>query len=218
MQPSHSHLIASVLAMALLTPGAAWAQAVSLAGILGSKALLVVDGSAPRGVAAGETHQGVKVISVGRDEAVIETKGARSTVRLGEAPVSIGARTGSGNKVVLMSDSRGHFVNQGLINGKVMQFMVDTGATTVAIGQSDAQRLGLKYEQRGQPVMMNTANGTAQGWRMRLESVRVGDVELRSVDAIVTAEAMPYVLLGNSFLREFHMNRSGDEMVLQRRR
>ena len=105
MQPSHSHLIASVLAMALLTPGAAWAQAVSLAGILGSKALLVVDGSPPRGVAAGETHQGVKVVSVGRDEAMIEIKGARSTVRLGEAPVSIGARTGTGRKVVLMSDS-----------------------------------------------------------------------------------------------------------------
>ena len=59
MRPHCPPLVASVLAMALLAPGAAWAQAVSLAGILGSKALLVVDGSPPRGVAAGETHQGV---------------------------------------------------------------------------------------------------------------------------------------------------------------
>ena len=217
MRPHCPPLVASVLAMALLTPGAAWAQAVSLAGILGSKALLVVDGSAPRGVAAGETHQGVKVISVGRDEAVIETKGARSTVRLGEAPVSIGARTGTGRKVVLMSDSRGHFVNQGLINGKVMQFMVDTGATTVAIGRPDADRMGLDYK-KGQAVQMNTANGVAQGWRMRLDSVRIGEVEVKSVDAIVTPQAMPYVLLGNSFLGEFQMTRTNDQMVLEKRR
>ena len=216
MQAHRPHLTASLLALALWAPGAAWSQAVSLAGILGGKALLVVNGSAPRGVAAGETHQGVKVVSVGRDEAVIETQGARSTVRLGEAPVSVGARTGSGSKVVLRSDGRGHFVNQGLINGKVMQFMVDTGATTVAIGRPDADRMGLDYK-NGQSVQMSTANGTAQGWRMRLDSVRIGDVEVKSVDAIVTPQAMPYVLLGNSFLGEFQMTRTNDQMVLEKR-
>lgn len=194
----------------------AYAQSVALAGILGGKALLVVDGSAPRSVAPGGSHMGVRVVSVGRDGVVLEVAGAQRAIQLGESPVSIGG-SAAGQRIVLKADARGHFINSGFINGRVMQYMVDTGATTVAIGRPDAQRMGLKFEQ-GQPVMMNTANGTAQGWRMRLESVRVGDVELRSVDAIVTAEAMPYVLLGNSFLREFHMNRSGDEMVLQRRR
>lgn len=209
-------LLAALLAAALWAPGLAAAQAVSLAGVLGSKALLVVDGSAPRGVAAGESHQGVKVVSVGRDEAVIEIKGARSTVRLGEAPVSVGARGGSGRKIILMSDSRGHFVNQGLINGRVMQFMVDTGATTVAIGKPDADRMGLDY-QNGQPVRMNTANGVAHGWRIRLNSVRIGDVEVLNVDAIVTPQAMPYVLLGNSYLGAFQMTRNNDQMVLEKR-
>ncbi|MDY0105788.1 MAG: retropepsin-like aspartic protease [Giesbergeria sp.] len=209
-------LLAPLLAAVLLAPGLAGAQAVSLAGVLGSKALLVVDGSAPRGVAAGESHQGVKVLSVGRDEAVIEIKGARSTVRLGEAPVSVGARGGSGRKIVLMSDSRGHFVNQGLINGRVMQFMVDTGATTVAIGKPDADRMGLDYK-NGQPVRMNTANGVAQGWRIQLHSVRIGDVEVLNVDAIVTPQSMPYVLLGNSYLGAFQMTRNNDQMVLEKR-
>lgn len=206
--------LSAVLALAASMP--AHAQNVALAGILGGKALLVVDGSAPRGVAPGESHMGVRVVSVGRDGVVLEVAGAQRAIQLGESPVSIGG-SAAGQRIVLKADARGHFINSGFINGRVMQYMVDTGATTVAIGRPDAQRMGLKFEQ-GQPVMMNTANGTAQGWRMRLESVRVGDVELRSVDAIVTAEAMPYVLLGNSFLREFHMNRSGDEMVLQRRR
>lgn len=214
--PRRATLPSALMAAALLAPGLAWSQAVSLAGVLGSKALLVVDGSAPRGVAAGETHQGVKVVSVGRDEAVIEIKGTRSTVRLGEAPVSVGARAGSGRKIILMSDSRGHFVNQGLINGRMMQFMVDTGATTVAIGKPDADRMGLEY-QTGQPVRMNTANGVAQGWRIRLNSVRIGEVEVFDVDAIVTPQAMPYVLLGNSFLASFQMTRNNDQMVLEKR-
>jgi len=209
-------LLAGLLASAWLAPGSAWSQAVSLAGILGSKALLVVDGTPPRGVAAGETHQGVKVISVGREEAVIEIAGARSTVRLGEAPVSVGARTGSGRKIVLMSDSRGHFVNQGLINGRVMQFMVDTGATTVAIGRPDADRMGIDYR-KGRPVQLNTANGVAQGWYLKLDSVRVGDVEVFGVDAIVTPQPMPYVLLGNSFLNRFQMQRQNDQLVLEKR-
>ena len=213
------HRLTLRLAVALLAVSGlpvAHAQSVALAGILGGKALLVVDGSAPRSVAPGGSHMGVRVVSVGRDGVVLEVAGAQRAIQLGESPVSIGG-SAAGQRIVLKADARGHFINSGFINGRVMQYMVDTGATTVAIGRPDAQRMGLKFEQ-GQPVMMNTANGTAQGWRMRLESVRVGDVELRSVDAIVTAEAMPYVLLGNSFLREFHMNRSGDEMVLQRRR
>jgi aspartyl protease family protein len=76
--------------------------------------------------------------------------------------------------------------------------------------------MGLKAE-NGQPVLMSTANGTAQGWRVRLDSVRAGTLELRGVDAIVTPQPMPYVLLGNSFLRAFEMSRTGDEMVLQQR-
>ena len=215
LQALHAPLLAFVLSSLFLVPGAAAAQAVALSGILGSKALLVVDGSAPRGVAAGESHQGVTVVSVGRDDAVLEFDGARRTVRLGEAPVSVGARGGS-QRIVLAGDSRGHFVSQGQINGRAMQFMVDTGATTVAIGQPDAERMGLNYK-KGQPVRMSTANGVTQGWRLRLDTVRIGDVQVYGIDAVVTPQPMPYVLLGNSFLSGFQMTRHNDQMVLEKR-
>ncbi len=215
LQALHAPLLAFVLSSLFLVPGAAAAQAVALSGILRSKALLVVDGSAPRGVAAGESHQGVTVVSVGRDDAVLEFDGARRTVRLGEAPVSVGARGGS-QRIVLAGDSRGHFVSQGQINGRAMQFMVDTGATTVAIGQPDAERMGLNYK-KGQPVRMSTANGVTQGWRLRLDTVRIGDVQVYGIDAVVTPQPMPYVLLGNSFLSGFQMTRHNDQMVLEKR-
>lgn len=207
---------APLLAVLCVAPFLAHAQSVGIAGMLGSKALLVVDAHPPRALGPGDEFQGVKVVSIDKDEATVEVKGKRQVLRLGEAPVSVGGRGGSGKRVVLMADSRGHFINSGTINGRVMQYMVDTGASTVAIGRPDAERLGLDYR-KGQPVRMSTANGVAQGWRMKLDSVRIGDVEVFGIEAVITSEPMPYVLLGNSFLTEFQMTRINDQMVLEKR-
>jgi aspartyl protease family protein len=188
--------------------------AVVLAGVLGSKALLVVNGASPKSVAAGETHQGVKVLSVGKDEAVVEIEGIRRALRLGEAPVSIGNKN-SGKRVVLAVDGNGHFVDLGTINGKSIKYMVDTGASTVAIGRADADRIGLKYL-TGQPIRMWTANGMGQAWRVKLDSLGIGDIQVQGVEAVVTSEPMPYILLGNSFLKGFQMTRTNDQMVLEK--
>jgi len=194
-------------------PVAAWAQSVALSGILGSKALLVVDGGAPRGVAAGEVYQGVQVLAVGKAEVTLEVAGQQRVLRLGETPVKLGTPMEL-RRLVLRADSRGHFVDIGQINGRSIRYMVDTGASSVSIGLSEARRLGLKTDD-SKKVMMSTANGTAQGWRVRLDVVRLGPLELRGVDAVITPQDMPYVLLGNSFLRAFNMNRSGSMMVLE---
>ena len=213
------------LSALLLCTSGAQAQSVVLAGMLGSKALLVVNGTAPKTVAAGETHEGVKVISTTSDQAVIEQDGKRSTLRVGEAPVNIGAgKSGSGggrgsdkgNRIVLTAGSGGHFMTAGQVNGRAVQFMVDTGATSIAMGAQDAERAGINYK-AGQPVLMSTANGTAQGYRVKLDSVRVGDVEVLNVDAVVTPQPMPFMLLGNSFLGRFQMLRDNDQMTLTRK-
>ena len=203
-----------MLCLAGWVPLPAQAQPVALAGILGAKALLVVSAQPPRAVGVGDAFQGVTVIAVSKDDATVEMNGKRHLLRLGEAPVSVGAR--NSKRVTLMADSRGHFVNSGTINGQVMQYMVDTGASTVAIGRTDADRMGLQY-QNGQQVRMGTANGVGQGWRIKLDSVRIGDVEVFGVDAVITSQPMTYVLLGNSFLTEFQMTRINDQMVLEKR-
>ncbi|EPD46997.1 MULTISPECIES: retropepsin-like aspartic protease family protein [Delftia] len=215
-------VLLSLAAAAALAPPSATAQSVALSGVLGSKALLVIDGGTPRALAAGESLQDVRVLQVSGDTAEVEIKGRRQTLRLGEAPISLGGRGAAagdpalGRRVVLKADNRGHFIERGQINGKTMVYMVDTGASSVAIGRSDAERMGLPFL-KGQPVMMRTANGDAQGWRLRLDSVRVGDVEVFGVDAVVAPLPMPYVLLGNSFLAHVQMTRQGSEMVLERR-
>ena len=191
---------------------------------MGSKALLVVDGGAPKALAVGETYQGVKLLSVSGDQAVLEVKGngsntgtARLTVRVGDAPVSQGARPGGSNatKIILPIGQGGHFFAQGWINNRPIQFMVDTGATTVAMGVSDAERMGIDYK-KGQMVRMGTANGVAQGWKVKVNTLKIGDIEVYDVDTIVGPN-MPFALLGNSFLNRFNMNKTFDQMVLEKR-
>jgi aspartyl protease family protein len=215
-----STLLRTGLAITLIVAAASThAQSVALAGMLGSKALLIVDGSTPKSVAAGETHQGVKVISTAGDQAVIEQDGKRRTVRVGDAPVSLGgagASAGRGTRITLNESSGGHFMTAGQINGRAVQFMVDTGATSIAMGVQDAERAGIAYK-TGQPVRMSTANGNTEGFRIKLNSVRVGDVEVFDVDAVVIPQPMPFLLLGNSFLSRFQMRRENSLMTLDKR-
>ncbi len=211
-------LLRIVLSAALiLAASSAFAQTVSLQGMLGNRALLIVNGGAPRAVAPGDTHQSVKVLSTSGDQAVVSVDGQRLTLRVGESPASVGGpmRT-DGDRLALTADSRGHFVTAGSIDGKPVQFMVDTGATVVALGQGEADRLKLDYRS-GRPVRMSTANGVVQGWAFKLRQVRLGDVTVYEVDAVVTPVGMPMVLLGNSFLNRFNMRRDGDVMTLVRR-
>ena len=119
-------------------------------------------------------------------------------------------------KVVLTADSQGHFQSLGSINGQTVNFMVDTGATWVILGQAEAQRIGLKAQQ-GSRVRVNTANGTVDGHEHRLDKVRLGDAEVRDVKAVVLPQPMPFVLLGNSFLTRFQMVRVNDQMTLERK-
>ena len=205
-------------ALLALLAGAALAQSVALQGMMGRKALLVIDGGAPRAVAPGESHLGIKVLSTAGDEAVIEMDGQRRTLRVGETPGNVVGSGGGprGTKIVLTAGTGGHFVTQGAINGRTVQFMVDTGATGVGMSVADAERIGLDYK-GGQPVRLNTANGQVGGWMVRLATVRIGDVEVRDVEAMVSPGAMPYILLGNSYLTRFQMRRDNDQLVLERR-
>jgi len=209
-------LLAGITALPALaqTP----APAVALSGILGTKALLVIDGGAPKLVAPGESHRGVRLVSTQSDTAVLDIGGQRQTLRVGGAPVSVGVPVANagGARIVMSADSGGHFVGQGTINSRPVQFLVDTGATTIGIGVSDAERIGLDYK-KGDPVQLATANGVARGWRVRLSSVRINDVEVREIEAVVTPNAMPFVLLGNSYLTRFQMTRNNEQMVLEKR-
>ena len=196
---------------------AAAAQTVSMGGSLGSRALLVIDGKA-RTVAIGSTVDGVRLISVTGNDAIVEVKGQRVTLTLGGAPANLGGTPseGTGRQIVLTAETGGHFFTSGLINGHTVRFIVDTGATNVTLGEAEATRIGLEFK-KGTLTYNNTANGVVVAHHVSLASVRIGDVEVYNVDATVLPAALPYVLLGNSFLGRFQMRRENDQLTLDRR-
>lgn len=211
-------ITALAILLALISPVRVLAQTATLSGILGDKALLIVNGLPPKIVAPGETYHNVKVISTRSDMAVLEIRGVQHTLRVGESPVSVGSGAAgtSGTRLVVHATGDGLYVAHGQINGHAAQFLVDTGATYITLGASDAERFGIKYKS-GQIIPLATANGMSYAWRLRLANVKVGDVTLYDVDASVVPTAMPGVLLGNSFLSRFQMTQANGQMILDKR-
>ena len=190
------------------------ATEVGLAGMTSSKALLMINGSEPVAVAVGQTVSGVKVVSLQGDQANLEIEGKKRTLKVGQQ--AIGSADASGGKVVLTADARGHFYTTGVVNGTSVRFLVDTGATMISFGASDAKRLGIDIS-RGEQGVTNTANGQVAVTRVKLDSVRVGDITLNGVDALVQSNDMPIALLGMSFLNRMEMQRDGGTMTLKTR-
>lgn len=204
-------------AAALACAVAASAQSVSLGGSLGSHALLVINGKA-KNVAVGSTVDGVKLISVSGNDAIVEIQGKRVALQLGGAPANLGgtASAGNGQQIKLFAQTGGHFITSGTINGRTVNFVVDTGATDVAISEAEANRIGLDYK-NGRLTYGSTANGMIVAYKVSLATVRIGDVQVYNVDASVLPASMPYVLLGNSFLQRFQMRRENDLLTLDKR-
>ena len=198
-----------------LVSGFAAAQDVGLAGVMGSKAMLMINGGEPQAVAIGQSLDGVKVLSVQGDQAIIEIGGKKRPLRVGQHAIGAASADGSG-KVILNADGQGHFYTTGTINGTSVRFIVDTGATMISLGATDARRIGLDFN-RGQKGMTQTANGQSVVSKVKLDTVRIGDVTLHNVDALIHQSEMPMALLGMSFLNRMEMQRDGSTMTLKRR-
>lgn len=199
---------------ALLLANASMAHAVdiSVIGLFPGKAVLVVDGAQPKTYSVGaNVGADAKLLSVDSNSAVLEIGGKRQTLAMGQHINR--APAGSSGKVVLQADSRGHFITMAQVNGGVVQMLVDTGATTVALPATDALRLGIDYR-RGKIAHTQTANGTAQVYQITLERVKVGDLEVLSVPAVVMEGGLGIGLLGMSFLKRIDMHRQGENLTL----
>jgi len=210
-------LLLALAVLAAVASVSVSAQTVTLNGGMGTRqALLVIDG-VPRVVEVGATVQGVRLLSLSATQAEVDVGGQRRLLLAGASQVRVGAAdergSGSGAEIVLTAGSGGHFTTAGQINGKAVSFMIDTGATAIAMGQADADRIGLSYKNapRG---FAGTANGRIPVNIVALSSVRIGDVEVANVEAVVMPSTMQHILLGNSFLARFQMKRDNDTMRL----
>jgi aspartyl protease family protein len=217
---SNQPVVAVWRLLALLLSAAAdgvGATEVQVVGLFSDKALVRIDGGRPTLISVGQKVGAVRLVSATSEAAVMEIDGKRRSLGVGSQVISGNYATSSQPSVVLNADMAGHYYAEGSINGGPIRFMVDTGASMVSIGQSDARRLGIQYLS-GERGMSNTANGLAPVYHVKLGEVRLGAITLRNVDGLVhESNDMPFALLGMSFLNRVDMRHSGQQLTLTRR-
>ncbi len=185
----------------------AYAAQIDVVGLFKDKAVLVIDGSRHVLTLAEVSPEGVKLLAVETDYAVLEIAGKRSIHRLGQS----GSLTTTFNsapitEVRIARDSMGMYHSLGSINGAAVKFLVDTGATTLALNGMQARRLGIDFKTQGKPIPINTASGNTVGYLITLDRVKVGGIELHNVEAAVLDSNEPHeALLGMSFLGRLEM-------------
>ncbi|MEW6689212.1 MAG: TIGR02281 family clan AA aspartic protease [Pseudomonadota bacterium] len=194
----------------------ALASEVSFVGPIGDKAaVLVIGNGPPKTVKVGQTFGGVTVISVEKERATVEVEGKRRVLVRGQT-WSTSPSGSDRQSVTLAAGAGGHYFTEGLVNGGSIRFIVDTGATVIALPAADASRLGIDYR-KGRRGVTHTAAGQVEAFLVKLDTVRVGGIELQNVDAIVIERGLNVALLGMSFLNRVEMRRDGDRMTLIRR-
>jgi len=191
---------------------------ITLQALFKDKAIFIIDGSR-RVLSTGETSkEGVRLIATdtAAEEAQVEMDGKREIVKLGI--VMSGFQPAKQASITLWAGSGGHFYADGSINGLAVRFLVDTGATIVALSGDEAARLGIDYRKKGRPGYANTASGVVRSYSLKLDKVEVGSITLYNVDAGIIEGAFPREpLLGMSFLGQLDMRREGERMELTQR-
>ncbi len=199
------------------------APAIAYLGVFNGKAVFLVDGKREVLAPGDSSVHGYTLRALNASEASIEIDGQRLRVLAGATLGSDGSHSAnplsapSRQEVKIFPDSRGMYFVQGRINNQSVQFLVDTGATTVSLSSEMARRLGIDYR-HGQAATAATASGVSQGYMVTLPKVDVGMVSIANVEAMVLEGSYPpMALLGNSFLEKVEMNRDGVVMTLRRR-
>jgi aspartyl protease family protein len=167
----------------------------------------------------GETSpEGVKLVSADSNGAVFEYRGETLQRRLDGRARAPAANADSGEVVQVFRDRMGMFKTVGSINGMPVNFLVDTGASTVAMNSAQARRLGIDFRVEGNATYVATASEVTQAYRVTLDRVKVGSIELRNITAVVIDGPMPQqTLLGMSFLGRLELRNQGDHMTLRKK-
>ena len=210
-------LLLLVVVFCLAAPSFA-GPSVRVLALFPDKAMLEIDGER-KVLKAGATHRsGVLLVSASPREAVVEIDGQQETLVLGSAVAATYAAP-TQREIRILKDNRrdGYFVD-GLINGQPVRFLVDTGATSIAMSERHAASLGIAHRVDGTRVGVGTASGQAVGHRVQLREVSVGGLRVNDVRAVVIDGDSPtYVLLGMNVLSEFDLEKSENMLILRSR-
>ncbi|MCB1864705.1 MAG: TIGR02281 family clan AA aspartic protease [Chromatiales bacterium] len=206
-----------LFALTLIATSAQAVERVDAVALFNNRALLKIDGER-RLLRAGETSpEGVRLVSSTSERAVVEFDGQSRELALG-GHIGGSFATPEQQSTTLYRDASGMFRTHGTINGRLVNLMLDTGATSIAMNEHEARRLGIDFRVKGEQSLIGTASGTVVGYKIQLNEVRVGPITQRNVTAVVMPGTSPEeVLLGASFLRNVDMEHKGNALELRSR-
>jgi len=164
-----------------------------------------------------KSPEGVTLISADSNSAILEVNGKQDSYALGQqistnfAPPELATEHLYPNEI-------GMYNAVGTINGLAVSFLVDTGATFIAMNRNQAKRLGIDFLATGRPSVVSTASGVERAYNVKLRKVTVGSIALNNVDAVVLDGNAPReVLLGMSFLGQLEMRNQGQSLQLKKK-
>lgn len=190
---------------------------VNIVGLYSNKAVLMINGAKPQILSVGQMSEGVKLLAADSTVATLQINGKTRQLGMGQGASIAGKAVDARPHVVLYANTQGHFVSECQINGASLTFIVDTGATTVALNSGDAKFANIDYK-RGQPMQVSTANGVITAYQVIIAKLQLGNVTLNNVNASVVEGGSPsIVLLGMSALNRLEMKRQDIAMTLTKK-
>lgn len=209
------HLVSTLL---LVSAAAHAVPDVQVQGLMAGQAVVSINGK-QHILKQGKTGpEGISLIEASSTKAIFEWRGERFERSLSRNISSNYSERTSRDEVRIPRGQGNHFYTKGLINGRPVNFMVDTGAFAIAMTPTVADSIGLNWR-KGQRFIADTAGGGTPSYKLTLDSVTVGDITLRNiVGAVVVAESpSDNVLLGMSFLEKTEMREENNTLVLRKK-
>jgi aspartyl protease family protein len=206
---------ALVLVCVTLMAAAMAGPSVRVLALFPDKAMLEIDGQR-KVLAAGQTGPGgVRLLSADSNHAVVEIEGRQEELRLGSV-VSARYQPRPRREIRILKDASGSYFLDGLINGQPVRFLVDTGASSIAMSELQSAQLGIQHRVDGVRIGIQTASGSAVGHRVELSSVSLGGIQLHDVAAMVIDGDSPRnVLLGMNVLSQFEIDQRENLLILR---
>ena len=195
-------------------------ESIEVQGLFSNKAVISIDGKRHILAVGKLSPEGVKLISVNSSGAVLAIDGQHKQYNLGDSSsVSTTFNQRDKQQEKIYANSGGMYMTYGNINGRSVQFLIDTGASAIAMNTDQAKHLGIRYDKYGIPAGVSTASGYADAYKVRLKSVSVGDITQTNVEAFVIDGKHPGpILLGMTFLGRLDVEHSGNAMTLTQKK
>ena len=193
-------------------------EIIQVQGLFSNKVVVSIDGKRHVLAVGDVSPEGVKVISVDSNGAVLQVAGQQKQYNMNSViSTTFSQRKKQQEKIFV--NSGGMYITYGNINGRSVRFLIDTGASAIAMNTTQAKHLGIRYDKYGTPTRVSTASGFAKAYRVQLKSVSVGDIKQKNVEALVIEGEHPGpILLGMTFLSHLSVEHSGNAMTLTQKK